>query len=90
MGSEFPNQMSNPYPLQWTHGVLASGLPENSRRIVFSWAFPLGLGFRFQIDFLSSANSRFDLFILRFFFLSSILCVAESSGGCKGRLRGLQ
>ena len=31
VGSQFPNQL-NPYPRQWEHGVLTTGLPENSQQ----------------------------------------------------------
>ena len=31
-GSQFPNQGSNPRPLQWKHGILTTGPPRKSQR----------------------------------------------------------
>ena len=35
VGSQFPDQGSNPGPLQWKHGVLTTGPPGNSRGTFF-------------------------------------------------------
>ena len=41
VGSQFPNQGSNPWPQHWEHGVLSTGLPGNSHSewltIAISW-----------------------------------------------------
>ena len=36
MRSYFPDQGSNPYPLQWNHGVLTTGPPWKSQQVLMS------------------------------------------------------
>ena len=60
-GSQFPNQGSNPNPLQWQCGVLTTGLPEKS---LISFYFFLFCGMdvpKFRLNYKGRLGSRFGL-----------------------------
>ena len=40
-GSQFPNQESNPFPLQWKLGVLTTGRPGNSPNVLIQTRIPM-------------------------------------------------
>ena len=49
MGSQFPNQGSNPCPLQWKHRVLAAGLPVSCLKKLSHVSLEEGMAMHFSI-----------------------------------------